>query len=149
MHIRTFRANSLQDALEQIRSQMGPDASVLHTRQVRDGLMGWLGRTYVEVTAGLKDGEGNEITGPVAIDQNLDDRLGGAGQGRLDSRTSDSRTLDSRTLDSQGLGIDSGFSASRFNTVPPTSDVSHRNERNRKVRLKIHCLGHFAAILTN
>ncbi|TWT53130.1 Flagellar biosynthesis protein FlhF [Rubripirellula amarantea] len=55
MHIRTFRAASLQDALEEIRHQMGPDASVLHTRQVRDGWMGWLGRTYVEVTAGLKD----------------------------------------------------------------------------------------------
>jgi flagellar biosynthesis protein FlhF len=55
MHIRTFRAPSLQEALEQIRYQMGPDASVLHTRQVRDGWMGWLGRTYVEVTAGLKD----------------------------------------------------------------------------------------------
>jgi flagellar biosynthesis protein FlhF len=55
MHIRTFRAASLQDALDQIRQQMGPDASVLHTRQVRDGWMGWLGRTYVEVTAGLRD----------------------------------------------------------------------------------------------
>lgn len=60
MHIRTFRAASLQDALDQIRHQMGPDASVLHTRQVRDGWMGWLGRTYVEVTAGLKDGEANQ-----------------------------------------------------------------------------------------
>ncbi len=55
MHIRTFRAASLQDALEEIRNQMGPEASVLHTRQVRDGWMGWLGRTYVEVTAGLRD----------------------------------------------------------------------------------------------
>lgn len=55
MHIRTFRAASLQDALEQIRQQMGPEASVLHTRQVRDGWMGWLGRTHVEVTAGLRD----------------------------------------------------------------------------------------------
>ena len=55
MHIRTFRAASLQDALEEIRLQMGPEASVLHTRQVRDGWMGWLGRTYVEVTAGLRD----------------------------------------------------------------------------------------------
>ncbi|MFG0262730.1 MAG: AAA family ATPase [Novipirellula sp. JB048] len=55
MHIRTFRAASLQDALEEIRQQMGTDASVLHTRQVRDGWMGWLGRTYVEVTAGLRD----------------------------------------------------------------------------------------------
>ena len=57
MHIRTFRAASLQEALEQIRQQMGPEASVLHTRQVRDGWMGWLGRTRVEVTAGLRDGE--------------------------------------------------------------------------------------------
>ena len=57
MHIRTFRAASLQDALEEIREQMGPDASVLHTRQIRDGWMGWLGRTYVEVTAGLRSGQ--------------------------------------------------------------------------------------------
>jgi len=55
MHIRTFRAESLQDALEEIRRQMGNDASVLHTRQVRDGWMGWLGHTSVEVTAGLRD----------------------------------------------------------------------------------------------
>lgn len=55
MHIRTFRAASLQDALEDIRRQMGDDASVLYTRQVREGWMGWLGKTTVEVTAGLRD----------------------------------------------------------------------------------------------
>lgn len=55
MHIRTFRAASLQDALAEIRQQMGPEAAVLHTRQVRDGVLGWLGRTHVEVTAGLRD----------------------------------------------------------------------------------------------
>jgi len=55
MHIRTFRAASLQDALEDIRRQMGDGASVLHTRQVREGWMGWLGKTSVEVTAGLRD----------------------------------------------------------------------------------------------
>ena len=58
MHIRTFRAANLQEALEQIRQQMGAEAAVLHTRQVRDGWMGWLGRTYVEVTAGLRDEDG-------------------------------------------------------------------------------------------
>ena len=62
MHIRTFRAGSLQEALELIRNQMGPDASVLHTRQVRDGWMGWLGRTYVEVTAGAEDTRVAETT---------------------------------------------------------------------------------------
>lgn len=68
MHIRTFRAESLQDALETIRQQMGPDASVLHTRQVRDGWMGWLGRTYVEVTAGLKDNGDRVLAGSEEID---------------------------------------------------------------------------------
>lgn len=34
---------------------MGAQATVLHTRQVRDGWMGWLGRTQVEVTAGLRE----------------------------------------------------------------------------------------------
>lgn len=54
MSIRTFKAANLQAALADIRDQMGPDASVLHTRQVRDGWLGWLGRTQVEVVAGLR-----------------------------------------------------------------------------------------------
>jgi flagellar biosynthesis protein FlhF len=44
---------------------MGPDASVLHTRQVRDGWMGWLGRTAVEVTAGLRDTSDSPATIPM------------------------------------------------------------------------------------
>ena len=74
MHIRTFRAASLQDALEQIRHQMGPDASVLHTRQVRDGWMGWLGRTYVEVTAGLRD-MSDVVAMPSHAAEGIDTRL--------------------------------------------------------------------------
>ena len=78
MHIRTFRAASLQDALEEIRQQMGSNASVLHTRQVRDGWMGWLGRTYVEVTAGLSDE--TKPTGTLPLDSHssatrIDSRL--------------------------------------------------------------------------
>ena len=69
MHIRTFRADSLQDALAEIRRQMGPEASVLHTRQVRDGWMGWLGRTSVEVTAGLRDSSDEEPTIPIDGDR--------------------------------------------------------------------------------
>lgn len=63
MHIRTFRAANLHAALEEIRRQMGPEASVLHTRQVRDGWLGWLGRTQVEVTAGLRD-DGRPVSTP-------------------------------------------------------------------------------------
>ena len=74
MHIRTFRAASLQDALYEIRQQMGPDASVLHTRQVRDGWMGWLGRTYVEVTAGLRDASDQPGTVPPDRKSEVDSR---------------------------------------------------------------------------
>ena len=83
MHIRTFRAASLQDALEQIREQMGPDASVLHTRQVRDGWMGWLGRTYVEVTAGLDSQQGSRVI-PIERPTEVDSRMVLAGRANLD-----------------------------------------------------------------
>lgn len=75
MHIRTFRASSLQDALEQIRHQMGPEAAVLHTRQVRDGWMGWLGRTYVEVTAGLRDSNQQPVSVPINRAAEVDSRF--------------------------------------------------------------------------
>ncbi|MEM6687929.1 MAG: flagellar biosynthesis protein FlhF [Planctomycetota bacterium] len=55
MHIRTFRAPTLQDALANIRHEMGPTASVLHTRRIPAGLWGILGRTQIEVTAGVRD----------------------------------------------------------------------------------------------
>ncbi len=76
MHIRTFRAANLQSALAEIRDQMGPDASVLHTRQVRDGWMGWLGRSAVEVTAGLRDMNDSPVSIPIT-----------RGLGEIDSRS--------------------------------------------------------------
>ncbi|MEO1617147.1 MAG: flagellar biosynthesis protein FlhF [Planctomycetota bacterium] len=51
MHIEIFRAANLQAALEEIRATLGPDASVLRTRQCPDPMWGWLGRSYVEVHA--------------------------------------------------------------------------------------------------
>lgn len=52
MDIRTFKAKSLHEALGRIRAELGPDASVLHTREVSAGWLGWLaGRRQLEVTA--------------------------------------------------------------------------------------------------
>ncbi len=52
MDLRTYRANSMQEALRLVRRELGPDASVLHTRELNAGLLGWLGATrQVEVVA--------------------------------------------------------------------------------------------------
>lgn len=39
MDIKTFRAKSMQDALALVRRELGPDASVLHTRELNGSLM--------------------------------------------------------------------------------------------------------------
>ncbi|NLW16903.1 MAG: hypothetical protein GX033_04555, partial [Firmicutes bacterium] len=54
MKIKRFVAASLQDAKEQIVRELGEDAIVLSSRQVkRPGLWGWLGFSQVEVTAAV------------------------------------------------------------------------------------------------
>ncbi len=52
MDIKTFRAKSMQDALALVRRELGPEASVLHTRELHGGLLGRIlfGRKY-EVAA--------------------------------------------------------------------------------------------------
>ena len=52
MDLRTYRARSLQEALRLVREDLGPDASVLHTRDVAMGISRWLGGAKeIEVTA--------------------------------------------------------------------------------------------------
>ncbi len=52
MQIKTFRAKSIQEALQLIRTELGPDAAVLHTREVRRGLLGrMILSRRIEVTA--------------------------------------------------------------------------------------------------
>jgi flagellar biosynthesis protein FlhF len=52
MEIKTFRAKSMQEALTLVRRELGPDASVLHTRELNGGLVRRIvfGRQY-EVAA--------------------------------------------------------------------------------------------------
>ena len=52
MEVKSYRARSMQDALQMVRDELGPDASVLHTREVRRSILGRiLGGRLVEVTA--------------------------------------------------------------------------------------------------
>ena len=53
MEIRTYRAGSMHEALALVRRDLGPDAAVLHTREVQSNrLFGLIpGRRQIEVTA--------------------------------------------------------------------------------------------------
>lgn len=126
MHIRTFRASSLQEALEQIRQQMGPDASVLHTRQVRDGWMGWLGRTHVEVTAGLKD-QGSDPTGAITDRLVDDDSASTVHFSRVRSATPSGARFDSATSGGPDAG-QGGAGVSDPVQVIPAALVAYRED---------------------
>jgi flagellar biosynthesis protein FlhF len=53
MNVKTYRANTMQEALALVRRDLGPKASVLHTREVRaGGLLRWINpATQIEVVA--------------------------------------------------------------------------------------------------
>ena len=51
MQIHTYRVRSLAEALQIVRDQLGPDASLLHTRYIGSPLWRWLGGRTIEVTA--------------------------------------------------------------------------------------------------
>lgn len=54
MQIRKFRAANIHDALSQVLAELGPEASVLQTRDVRvGGMFGFGRREEIEVTASL------------------------------------------------------------------------------------------------
>lgn len=77
IRIKTFHARTLQDAFQQIRTEFGPDASVLETKTARYGIFG---RSRIEVTASTtsknlppNDAEQNvsNIEGQTEPNQNL------------------------------------------------------------------------------
>src|SRR3990172_1396228 len=52
MNLRTYQGNSMAEALEKVKQDLGRDAVILHTRTVkRGGLWGVGARTMVEITA--------------------------------------------------------------------------------------------------
>ena len=56
MNVKTYRAKTMRDALELVRRELGPAASVLHTRELNSGLVKRMlfGRQYeVAASAGV------------------------------------------------------------------------------------------------
>jgi flagellar biosynthesis GTPase FlhF len=51
MQLYTYRARSLAEAMKIVRAELGPDASVLHTRVIGSPLLGLIGGQTLEVTA--------------------------------------------------------------------------------------------------
>ncbi len=61
MKVRVFQGNSLPSAINKVKSQLGEDAVILHTRKRRKGgLMGLFGREIVEVTAAPGENRGTK-----------------------------------------------------------------------------------------
>ena len=66
MRMKRFLAASLQEAKDQIVRELGEDAVILSSRQVkRRGLLGWLGFSQVEVTAAID----TPLSSPMAVSQ--------------------------------------------------------------------------------
>ena len=52
MTVQTFKARSIQEALQMVRESLGPEATILETRTVFAGLLPWFRRpTHVIVSA--------------------------------------------------------------------------------------------------
>lgn len=70
MMLKTYRAKTMHEALQLVRHELGPDASVLQTREVRNGFLGWLGgERQVEVVAS------NEVAVPRRFVDSIDEPL--------------------------------------------------------------------------
>ncbi len=67
MDIRTFRARSMRQALQMVRQELGPDAAVLHTREVPRSFLGaLLGGPRFEVSASTSVHVPARLTRPAA-----------------------------------------------------------------------------------
>lgn len=52
MNLKRYRVNNIQEALQQIKKDLGPDAIIVSTKQVKEGgSFGLFGKTMLEVTA--------------------------------------------------------------------------------------------------
>ena len=67
MRLKTFRANTMAEALAQVKRELGASATILHTRTYsQGGVLGFGAKEIVEVTAGVDDQRGKTAKRPRA-----------------------------------------------------------------------------------
>jgi flagellar biosynthesis protein FlhF len=114
MQIKTFRAKSMPQALELVRQELGPEATVLHTRELNAGLLARMLRGHSYEVAATQDeprsGEGSvhATVAPRALLPFPSPRRGGLGRGeavgtRFDHEHSASSIPHSSLADFQSL----------------------------------------------
>lgn len=61
VHIRVFQAENVQEALRQVREELGPEARILETKQVKAKIPHWIRRPRVEVVAAAAPDSPNSL----------------------------------------------------------------------------------------
>ncbi|MEQ8791412.1 MAG: flagellar biosynthesis protein FlhF [Pirellulaceae bacterium] len=84
MQAKTYRARSMQEALDMVLHDLGPQASVLHTRQLSGGLFGWLGGRRIEVTASASVNVPSRLPRTAAAADAFEPVLDGVSSGAVD-----------------------------------------------------------------
>ncbi|WP_196603350.1 flagellar biosynthesis protein FlhF [Pectinatus haikarae] len=66
MQIKVFKERTAKDAMDKVRSELGPDAVILHTKKyTTGGILGYGGKKMVEVTAAIEDAPQAKILPPI------------------------------------------------------------------------------------
>ena len=71
MQIKVVKAPSMKEAMEEVKSELGRDAVILHTKKYREGgFLGYHSKDVVEVTAAIEDApERGQKRAPKAVEE--------------------------------------------------------------------------------
>ena len=79
MNLKRYRVNNIKEALKFIKRDLGPDALIVSTRQVKEGkgAFGMFGKTMLEVTAAAGEKKKNSAAPKVEVTKALEAYSGG------------------------------------------------------------------------
>lgn len=102
MNLKRYRVNNIQEALQQIKRDLGPEAVIVSTRQVKEGkgAFGLFGKTLLEVTATREEKKPNAGGTPALpgfVVQNSETSPVNAGH-----KTKEYSTLEKRAVETAG-----------------------------------------------